>query len=34
MRAGTQAEVTMQLQEMVERLNDRREGKPKPKVKR
>ena len=34
MRAGTHAEVMMQLQEMVERLNDRREGKPKPKVKR
>jgi len=33
-RAGTHAEVTMLLQEMVERLNERREGKTRPKAKR
>lgn len=33
-RAGTHEEVTRLLQEMVERLNDRREGKPRPKPKR
>jgi len=33
-RAGTHAEVTMLLQEMVERLNERREGKARSKAKR
>lgn len=32
-RAGTQAEVTMQLNEMVERLNERRIGKTRPRSK-
>lgn len=33
-RAGTHAEVSMLLQEMVERLNERREGKSRSKAKR
>ena len=33
-RAGTQAEVTTLLHDMVERLNERREGKYRPKSKR
>ena len=33
-RAGTHAEVTSLVQEMVERLNERREGKVRPKAKR
>jgi len=33
-RAGTHAEVTILLQEMVERLNERREGKARSKAKR
>jgi hypothetical protein len=33
-RAGTHAEVSMLLQEMVERLNERREGKARSKAKR
>lgn len=33
-RAGTDAEVTTLLHEMVERLNERREGKTRPKSKR
>lgn len=32
-RTGTEAEVTMQLQEMVERLNDRRAGRTRPRSK-
>jgi hypothetical protein len=32
-RAGTQTEVTMQLNEMVERLNERRMGKTRPRSK-
>lgn len=32
-RAGTQAEVTMRLNEMVERLNERRMGKTRPRSK-
>jgi hypothetical protein len=32
-RAGTQTEVTMQLNQMVERLNERRMGKTRPKSK-
>jgi hypothetical protein len=32
-RTGTQAEVTILLQEMVERLNERRTGKTKPRSK-
>jgi hypothetical protein len=34
MRAGTRAEVTVLLQGMVERLNERREGKVRPRAKR
>ena len=33
-RTGTYAEVSMLLQDMVERLNERREGKRRPKEKR
>ena len=33
-RAGTHAEVTTLVNEMVERLNERREGKHRPKAKR
>jgi hypothetical protein len=33
MRAGTHAEVTMQLHEMIERLNERRAGKTRPRSK-
>jgi hypothetical protein len=33
-RAGTRAEVVLLVEQMVERLNERREGKVKPKVKR
>jgi hypothetical protein len=33
LRAGTQIEVTMQLNEMVERLNERRMGKTRPRAK-
>lgn len=34
MRVGTQAEVTTLLHDMIERLNDRREGKFRPRSKR
>lgn len=34
MRVGTQAEVTTSLHDMVERLNERREGKYRPRSKR
>ena len=34
MRVGTQAEVTSLLHDMVERLNERREGKYRPRSKR
>jgi hypothetical protein len=33
-RAGTHEEVAMRLREVVERLNERREGKSRPKVRR
>ena len=33
-RAGTYQEVAMRLRELVERLNERREGKTRPKVRR
>jgi hypothetical protein len=33
MRAGTQAEVTILLHDMIERLNDRRAGKTRPRSK-
>lgn len=33
-RAGTREEVAMRIRELVERLNERREGKSRPKAKR
>jgi hypothetical protein len=33
-RAGTHEEVAMRIRELVERLNERREGKTRPKVRR